>query len=94
MVNFYLKFLLLNKNNRYSLFSLAETLPISVFKRHLNLAIRRQLDMQIIDRSDIQEFLVIRLPAPDLTVGTEGVVVSFLFNVLIKNETFLNLYYI
>lgn len=52
-----------------------EEAAYAAFRSHVRVAALRQFDSQIIDRSEVQQFLVIRLPVPE-TAPLQEVVVS------------------
>lgn len=56
-------------------YAASEEAAYAAFRRHVRVAALRQLDSQIIDRSEVQQFLVIRLPVPE-TAPLQEVVVS------------------
>lgn len=61
----------------YFIFCYAESeeAAYAAFRRHVRVAALRQFDSQIIDRSEVQQFLVIRLPVPE-TAPLQEIVVS------------------
>lgn len=53
----------------------SEEAAYGAFRRHVRVAALRQFDSQIIDRSEVQQFLVIRLPVPE-TAPLQEIVVN------------------